>query len=367
MLSGLNASNVRCLIHANVTQINTSEDGTQVTSVEVCTLEGRRTEVTAKVFVLACGGLENARLLLASNKTSPQGLGNSYDLVGRFLMDHPGCELGWFDPCRADPIQQRFGYYLLDHESGRNIYSLGVALSPEIQRREQLLNCAVFLNENLSTNQSWSALKRLIGSLTPSIERRGTERLSKQDVSLVMADLPKLIGDAYRRIARRQGPILRVEGLALYCLVEQAPDPMSRVTLAQTNDALGMPLLRVDWRIGELERRSAVRLSELIQSELRRTGLPGFSENSLIEQVDWRSQFIDRAHPSGTTRMARSPKQGVVDQYCRVHGIAGLYVAGSSVFPTAGHGNPTLMIVALAIRIADSLKRHHFSQPAKSA
>ena len=123
-----------------------------------------------------------------------------------------------------------------------------------------------------------------------------------------------------------------------------------------------MPLLRIDWRIGELERRSVMRLNELIGLELRRVGLPEhFRNNHLSEDINWRSQFIDRAHPSGTTRMSDSPKQGVVDRNCKVHGVAGLYIAGSSVFPTAGHANPTLMIVALAIRLADWLKRHEFA------
>jgi len=361
MLSGINASNVRCLIHANVTQINTNRDVTQATSLEVRSLDGQRAEVKASVFVLACGGLENARLLLASNRIRQQGLGNSHDLVGRFLMDHPGCELGWFDPRHGGLIQKRFGYYLLDHEGGRNVYSCGLALSTDIQRKERLLNCAGFLYENFSVDQSWGALKRIANRLMDGIGKRDSQRLDRKDVSLVMADLPKLMGNAYRRIARGQGAILRIEGLTLYCLTEQVPDPSSRVTLAQKTDALGMPLLRVDWRIGELERRSVARLSELIQSELRRTGLPGFSENPV-----WRSQFIDRAHPSGTTRMALSPTQGVVDRNCCVHGLAGLYIAGSSVFPTAGHGNPTLMIVALAIRLADWLKQHHFAQHAKS-
>ena len=362
VLSAMGASNIRCLVHANVTHINTSEDGAQAKSLEVRTLEGRRVEVKANVFVLACGGLENARLLLASNRISPSGVGNSYDLVGRFLMDHPGCELGWFDPFRAVPVQKRFGYYLLDHESGQNVYSFGLALSPEIQREEQLLNCAAFLNERPSTHQSWSAMKLLVSRFMAATKGRDTHRISKKDVSLVIKDFPKLLGNAYRRIVRRQGPILKVEELTLYCLVEQTPDPASRVTLAQRTDALGMPLLRIDWRIGELERRSVVRLSELIQLELRRSSLPGYSRNFRIEDVDWRSQFIDRAHPSGTTRMAASPKQGVVDHNCKVHGVAGLYVAGSSVFPTAGHGNPTLMIMALAIRLADWLKRCEFAR-----
>ena len=132
-------------MHANITQINTSEDGARVKSLEVRTLDGRRAEVQAKTVVLACGALENARLLLASNKIARNGVGNSHDLVGRFLMDHPGCTLGLFDPRRWASIQSRFGYYFLDHEDGRSLYAFGLMLSPEIQRKEQLLNCAAFL------------------------------------------------------------------------------------------------------------------------------------------------------------------------------------------------------------------------------
>ena len=63
-----NAPNVKLLMHANVTHINTTEDGARVESLDVRTLNGRRAEAKAKTIVLACGGLENARLLLASNK-----------------------------------------------------------------------------------------------------------------------------------------------------------------------------------------------------------------------------------------------------------------------------------------------------------
>ena len=355
-ISELNASNARLLMHANVTHINTSKDGSRVELLELRTLHGRRAEAKANTIVLACGALENARLLLASNKVSRKGVGNSHDLVGRYLMDHAGCTLGWFDPRRSASIQSRFGYYLLDHEDGRSVYCFGLMLSPEIQRAEKLLNCAAFLVVP-STDDSWNALKRLI---RPAAEPRHTSR--RKDLAIVIENLPSLLSNICRRIAKRQGPILRTDQLSLYCLVEQTPDPLSRVTLAKQTDVLGMPLLRIDWRIGELERRSVARLNELIGLELRRTGsFEHFRNNHLLDDTNWRSQFIDRAHPSGTTRMSDYPKQGVVDRNCKVHGVDGLYIAGSSVFPTAGHANPTLTIVALAIRLADWLKRHEFA------
>ena len=357
MLAEIDAPNVRLLMHANVTQINTSESGTRIKSLEVRTLCGRRTEVKANVVVLACGGLENARLLLASKRFNPNGVGNSKDLVGRFLMDHPGCTLGSFGPRQPKAIQSRFGSYLLEHKDGRHIYTFGLMLSPEIQRKEKLLNCAAFLNQVPWIDEPWSALKRLV---RPYATR---QRISKvRDVSLVIRNLPSLLSKASRRVAVQQSTIPSADETPLYCLVEQTPDPLSRVTLAQQTDALGVPLLRIDWRIGELERRSVMRLNELIELELSRVGLPGYFRNDrLFQNLDWRSQFIDRAHPSGTTRMSDSPKQGVVDRNCKVHEVAGLYIAGSSIFPTAGHANPTLMIVALAIRLADWLKSHEFA------
>ncbi len=357
-LAGINAPNVRLLMHANITHINTSEDGARVESLEVRTLGGRRAQAKASAIVLACGGLENARLLLASNRVTRNGVGNAHDLVGRFLMDHPGTTLGWFDPRRSAAVQRQFGAYVLDHDDGRNVYVFGLTISPEIQRKEQLLNCAAFLNQSPSVDESWHALTRLI---RPGAHRH---RISKaKDASVVIGNMPRLLSNAYGRIVRRQVPIPKADELSLYCLVEQTPDPSSRATLAQKTDALGMPLLRIDWRIGELERRSVVRLSELIRLELRRVGLPvHFRANHALQGANWRSQFIDRAHPAGTTRMSDSPKQGVVDRNCKVHDVAGLYIAGSSVFPTSGHANPTLMIVGLAIRLADWLKLHEFSQ-----
>jgi choline dehydrogenase-like flavoprotein len=355
-LAEINAPNIKLLMHANVTHINTSEDGTRVESLEVRTLHGRRAKVNANAVVLACGALENARLLLASNQRARKGVGNSHDLVGRFLMDHPGCDLGWFSPQPSGAIQSRFGHHWLDHKDGQNHYAFGLMLSPDIQRKEHLLNCAAFLQQG-PVAKSWSALKRLVRPST-GLRRRGWVK----DAATVIGDLPRLPGNVYRRIVSRQRVIQITDELPLYCFVEQTPNPSSRVTLAEKTDALGMPLLRVDWRIGELERRSVVRLRDLVVLELRRAGFDGpFRNNQLLEDTNWHSQFIDSNHPSGTTRMSDSPKQGVVDRNCKVHLIQGLYIAGGSVFPTAGHANPTLMIVALAIRLADWLKRHEFA------
>jgi choline dehydrogenase-like flavoprotein len=145
----------------------------------------------------------------------------------------------------------------------------------------------------------------------------------------------------------------RFRSFDAFQLCEQAPDPDNRITLTRARDTLGVPKPRVRFRWGELDRDSICRAQEIYRSELaaagigqlryqRRDGYP------LVRQ-------ISTHHPAGTTRMAAEARHGVVDATCRVHGTRNLYVASSSVFPTSGFATPTLTIMALAIRVADTV------------
>jgi choline dehydrogenase-like flavoprotein len=130
---------------------------------------------------------------------------------------------------------------------------------------------------------------------------------------------------------------------------EQPPDPASRVSLSGDTDRLGVPKLSLHWDLGRAMENSVMRLQELLAAELERTGV-GTLERSRDPPV-----YTDASHHMGTTRMSAGPDDGIVDTDCRLHGIANLYLAGSSVFPSGGHANPTLTIVALALRLADHL------------
>jgi choline dehydrogenase-like flavoprotein len=115
-----------------------------------------------------------------------------------------------------------------------------------------------------------------------------------------------------------------------------------------------LPRLKLDWRVAESTYRSQRRMHELFRDVLERSGITTF-RSALLSKPDERPDLLDMKHPMGATRMSTSPREGVVDRDCRVHGVGNLYVAGSSVFPTGGHANPTLLIVALAARLADHI------------
>jgi choline dehydrogenase-like flavoprotein len=140
--------------------------------------------------------------------------------------------------------------------------------------------------------------------------------------------------------------------------LEQYPDPESRVTLTEDRDILGLRRVKVNWRLSELERRTAFKFTTYIAAEFARLGIGRCQIEPWLQdaRIPMTDALQETYHYIGTTRMADDRREGVVDRNCAVHGMENLYIAGSSVFPTAGHANPTLTIVALALRLADKIK-----------
>ncbi len=342
--------NLWILLHATVTHLNTDLSGRQIDTVEVTDADGRCLLIHARVVVLCAGGIENPRILLYSNRVNPAGLGNAHDTVGRYLMDHPrDFELiARVGPQDTDRFRDQFGPYKLDSPRGRHEFSYGFVLNPERQRAERLLNTAAWPFETLAEDDPFDAIKRLV---------RGPRNRALRDAAHVGRQPGTLLRGLRPRLLEKQKVRRKVERIGFLVSSEQVPDPDSRVVLGGRLDRFGLPVSKVEWRVGELEAKSHAALAQTIAAEFGRLGLPP------IRLADWvrerhfdQAEFTDGCHPSGTTRIAADPCEGVVDANCRVHGVERLYVAGSSVFPTTSHANPTLMIVAMAVRLAEHLR-----------
>lgn len=371
------APNVSVLLNATVTRIDANAVGSAFEKLEVSTIDGARSLVRAKAAVLAASGVENPRLLLVSNGIYPNGLGNQHDVVGRFLMDHPTARIGHFKADDHRSVVERFGYYGINHDGSTHMYMHGLVPSRELQAREQLLHCAVYMMEERALDDPWDALKRLLQiksdrpladvhavTSSPALLAKGIGRrmlqsaLVPQQVKKVALDvIVKNFPNSAVREFQSRGLPHKLKGLFIDGNSEQIPHRESRITLSTQCDALGVPMARVNWRIDIDSRRSLIRLGHLLAAEMHRVGLPApILEDWVAQNRPEDSIIVDMGHVIGTTRMSKNPKLGVVDPDCQVHGIAGLYVAGSSVFPTSGHANPTLMILSLAIRLADKIK-----------
>lgn len=352
----VDAAGVRILLHATVVRIAANPEGSAIHTVEIANLRGGRGTVTARTFVLATGGLENARLLLASNDVHADGLGNRHDLVGRFFMEHPKARAAHV---RSDRVGQLLDMFPRIRRYGGHRYAALLRGSEALQEREGLLNTSLSLSVRQHAEDRLVLHKRVYRTLKDRLPPNRAGR-----------SLWLLVRQASVRARERFGPVLRWNSVNLlhnnvYVVVraEQAPNPDSRVYLSQRRDALGMPKLELDWRFSPIDKQTVVHLMSVFDTELRRCSL-GHVENSPWLADDgplWETDPLISNHPIGgyhhigTTRMAADQRRGVVDENCRVHGLANLYVAGSSVFPTGGWANPTLTILALSLRLADRI------------
>lgn len=347
--AALKANNIRVLLNATVTRIGLTQDGNCFDHVEMSTVRGVKHRAKARSVVIAASAVENARLLLASNNIHAGGIGNHQDLVGRFLMDHVVARVGSFKPSDIPIVARQFGLYGIRYGGRTHMYMHGLALTPDVQERENLLNCAVYFMPDRSPDNPWDALKRLM--------RRKTPHPIKDAYSVISGAALIAKGIGVKALSSRGSVPHKLAAVSIDVISEQRPDRDSRITLSERTDALGVPLARVDWRINDDERRTVVRAARMTGAAFARANLPEpILEPWILHETLQNGDLIDFAHTCGTTRMSSDPQSGVVDPNCRVHGVFGLYVAGGSVFPTSGHANPTLMILALAIRLSDTIK-----------
>lgn len=345
------ARNLRVLLHANALELLPGGGPGEVGGIRLASLEGKRTIARARRIVLATGGIENARLMLASRSAWDHGIGNDRDLVGRFFMEHPFC-IGASVRPRGDPrwIER---YAAFDLPSG-GIATAGIGPTPAAQKELAILNAAVtFGLGRPDPDAGYMALSRIRKQLSAA------EAPEAEDLWYVVRDLDDVGRGVCSRIRgeRYSTPQVDSELLSVVLHLEQAPDPESRVTLSTERDALDQPRARLDWRLGEAEWRTARACVELVAGELGRLELGRTRIDDWLQSTspDW-SSVGGKFHHMGTTRMSGDPSRGVVDANGEVHGVSGLYLAGSSVFPTCGFANPTLTIVALALRLAAHLR-----------
>ncbi|MGF1567827.1 MAG: GMC oxidoreductase [Nodosilinea sp.] len=339
------STNIAVLIHANVVKINSAANHSRVDSVSMRALSGVTGRVAAKHYILCCGGIENARLLLLS-----EGLGNGYDTVGRCFQEHIHACCARIATHHPKPLQDTLA--MLYPRRGR--YLPKMVLSEAVQRRQHTLNCTANLVFQFEGRSAAAASRNIYLALK---QRRRPQQVGKE-LKIILSHGSDLLSLLYRRYVLGRSSSAPPSAIWLQPHVEQAPNWDSRIRLSSQRDALGLPLAQIDWRLSELERHTAETMVQTLQS-VWADGQP--AQVQPVEWLrdsarDWRSGFSSSSHPMGTTRMADNPRQGVVDRNGQVHGVANLFIAGSSVFPTSGYANPTLTLVALAIRLGDYLK-----------
>lgn len=325
------SSAVDVFLNANLVDIDRDPADGRIKGFTFRGYDDRRPSFQARAdrYVLALGGIENARALLNANRQAPQGLGNDHDLVGRYFMEHPHHNVGYFvaDSARTD-FGKRLRYVsptprLMDGEGiGNAVVRLRTNRNPHPEQSDFIADAKEVLRELLCANDGVRDFVRSIRHLSCSPDTWGVLRLAS----------------------------------------EQVPNRNSRVTLSDQTDRFGLRRAALDWQLLPQDRKTIRTLSVELATWFARQDI------GRVKLWDWvidptgadlppnrNGENVAGNHHMGTTRMGSAAADGVVDRNCRVFGVDNLYMAGSSVFRTSGYANPTFTIVQLTLRLADHL------------
>jgi choline dehydrogenase-like flavoprotein len=340
------ARNVRILLHANGLRLKANAGRDQVSAVEIIGADGRRTHIEASAFVLAAGGVENARLLLCSSEVSRNGLANDHDLVGRFFMEHWYLDIGLDSWGEARDLD----FYCTQPVGGARVWGQ-LVLADEVRRHQRAAGLSLWFVRTPLAAPGLDSARRITAFL------RGRARLAQPltDIQLVLSDPGMVVGRALGKLRRRGRPGTPRGEYALRVQLEQTPDPENRIRLSSERDRFGQPRAELVLRLTDEDRRGHGGALRIAADALGMNGRRLARQMHLMLGAGRHGFFW---HHMGSTRMHADPAQGVVDRNCRVHGVSNLFIAGSSVFPTGGTAAPTLTIVALALRLADHIRQH---------
>ncbi|APD13671.1 FAD-dependent oxidoreductase [Pandoraea pulmonicola] len=365
---------VRVVQHANLCRMPMQPGAARrVGPVEVRTFDGQHTfTVAARAYVLAAGGLETPRLLLNSPGASGRGLGNAHDVVGRYYMSHLAGTIGTIDLSGASSVYH--GYEVSDE----GVYCRRrLALRAPAQRALRAGNFVARLHHpRIPDAGHGNGILSALYLARPIVPYEYAKRLygDTHDRSLGnwLAHVRNVIVDApntarflthwltKRTLAARKFPsvIVRPANLrfSLDFHAEQAPNPDSRVTLGDEVDALGLRRIHVDWRYSDEDVATVTRALAALATEVERAGVGRFSYDPAEVEAEMTRYGAYGGHHIGTARMGDDPRTSVVDANARLHEADNVFIAGAAVFPTSGQANPTLSLVALALRLANHLR-----------
>ncbi len=300
-LPRIEAKGGKILVNAVVYRIETGA-ANQVQAVHYFDPDRQSHRVTGKLFVIACNGIETPKLLLMSADTrNPRGVANSSDQVGRNMMDQPKlvaeltlAEPAWtgVGPVQGSSIMQTSqGDFRKDHAG------------------------ALFRFNNMARSRL-GAIQALKTGLVGKALDTEIRRLSACTAELTIEH-------------------------------ELLPDPNNRLTLSDKKDALGIPKPNIYYDVGAYVRKSAQLYSTPLVKQL--------AVEMGATDIKVTTEFTNSDHIMGGLIMGTNPADSVVDVDCRAHDHPNLFLPGGGAMTTAGCGNSTLTMAALALKAADAM------------
>jgi choline dehydrogenase-like flavoprotein len=358
------SATVDLLRNATVTELVPTAAADAVQEIKIRSIEGKTGRIAARYVIAAMGAIETVRLFLNSTAFGSGGVGNEYGLVGKYFQDHVAAVVG-----RVVPTSRKWVHDIFDpfYRNGFK-YLPRLRLSPALAQELRVLHASAQVLFPVEARSPLTVSKRLLAALRRR-QLPGAEELK------VLAN-PRLLLTMAKGLLRwklgKRGSSAGTGPIWLEVHSEQEPTADSYITLSADTDAMQMPRVRLHWTVSDLTVSTVRAVATLLQQEFEQAGL------GTVELLPWlkeeagdpRRWLADTFHQAGGLRMAATKSKGVVDADCKVFGISNLYVASSAVFPTSSFSNPTMTIIALAIRTSEEVVRQlqaKAGQPARRA
>ncbi|MBH8566033.1 GMC family oxidoreductase [Nostoc sp. CENA67] len=375
-----NKKNIDLYIGCTITHLDGCSETGRVKKAIARYFDGRKIEFQANIFVLACGGIENPRILLNSTFACPAGLGNDKDQVGRYFMNHPKNNYGFIQLIySSNNLPGYFGFLSL--KTGYAGY-IGLRIKETVQENKRILNSYIRFEpvfdwsgrESIESLNYFSKKSQLLLKTVKHLkkdkllflrdysetgddsnlmnERKNFKGIIKM-IGKIALDSPAVLDYLCHRFFEQKN--LKVTTINIRNFMEMEPLPQNRVTLSNCTDAFAMRLPCVIHTPSELDKRSMAAVHYVLSEELQRNRWGKLCSELNPNLEPWPID-LDASHHMGATRMGNDSSSSVVNPQCCLHFSPNVYLAGASTFPTSGNANPTFTIVALAIRLAEHLK-----------
>lgn len=313
---------VTVALNANFVDVDFGPSGTTVKSAHFRNYKDEMKTANAVKFVVSSGGIENAKLLLNLAENHSQ-LSQVAPRIGEFFIEHL---------CYYNSVFLLMGKSEMEY--------LKPAVGPQKLDGAQHQWVCYPTPEARAANGI---------AANVSIALDGTLFATPDDV------LARPESQGVKELMKSLG--VSGSDQAVYCMMrsEQLPNPRSRLQLTTQRDRQGLRRVALVWDFDKRDLDSIVSTAGLFAKEIAKKGLGRVYAKRPDGKSQWTTVY-GGYHHMGTTRMSDSAAHGVVDTDCRVHGISNLYVGGSSIFSTGGWANPTINLMAFAVRLAEHLK-----------
>jgi len=340
-------------LNATVTEFELSGEEDYLKSVTARDESGRTLRAESKLFVIAAGAIESTRLLLMLDAANDGRVFEGCNALGGYFHDHISVPLAEFVPTNFHRFNYAFGHRFV----GTTMRSARLELRASAQMRDKVACAYGLVSMDTSSASAFAMLREFL-----QLRQMAGARVDPQLLMKLMRQIPYFTSVGFWRFYHKRLFWSRDAIFRLHVAIEQVPYLGNRISLSAKRDALGAPMVAIEWRQRETELLTFKSYLGHFASFWRRHGLEDIAQLKLFSVPDELDESMlvslragDVYHPAGSTRMGTNSREAVVDSDLRVFGLPNLWVASTSTFPSLGTANPTLTLMLLTIRLGEHL------------